>query len=366
MTKPNKKPNKKSAKKQKAGKKPKSGNADAATRSLVGFARMIQDPCNSELRPGMYGNTEGLMGRFKKDQGLSSVADVCGYALWVPAYHTAGVSGVAGGAGSVFIFRCNSSSTQPTNSTVANGAFGAGTINGLVTARSVNDPCYPFVSGATARDARLISACMRLNYTGPMSSCSGQVAVIENLPLSDVLTNLPSVDDLFQYSTKSQRFSVDTMEAVYRPSDAGIERFRDENDTAIAVGATGVVSTLGADAAAYEPTCFGFAWRGTTTSQSQYTYLEFIKNVEWRPSVGQGLTVQTPTSQSSGADMHQHAIALLDKAKPGWTSRAFSAVGSEIGTLAKAVYTGIAPVVRAAVTQKAGSMAAQRLLLMAA
>lgn len=361
--------NKNEKRKRSGPKVPKSQRVDPAVKQLVAYAKMLHDPCNSELFAGIYGSDEGLVGRFKKDSGLTTLgSDTCGFCLWVPAYHNPGVNGGAGGgSGNIFIFRTLDSATKPTNTIAANGAFGSGGAGSVTTARTINDPANPFVVGAVARDARLISACMRVSYTGPMSSTSGQMCVIENLPLSDVLSNLPSVDALFEYSTKSQRFSVDTMEAVYRPSDAGIDRFRDESDVAVAVGATGAVSTIGADAVSFEPTCFGFAWRGTTAGQSQYVQLEFIKNVEWRPSVGQGMSVQTPVSVGGrGVARHTDAIALLDKAKPGWTSRAFSAVGSEIGTLAKAVYSGIAPVVRGAIKAKAGNLAAQRLLLLAA
>nr|UHS72283.1 MAG: hypothetical protein 2 [Tombusviridae sp.] len=311
--------------------------------AIGGYALMVANPCSAQLHPGLFGSEEGFLGRFKVSYPLPSAAGAtCGYVLWAPNYHNGGVNGgVAGGTGNVFIFQSNSPSNAPTNTTAANSAFGAGLTTSTVTASTIADPAYGFVNGATCRDARTVSACIRMDYLGAISSVSGQVAMVENLPMTDLLQSLPSVNNLFDYSTKSQRVSLDTSEIIYRSTQLGLDRFLAEADQALLVGATGAVSTIAPDAERIEPVVFGFAFRGITAGELAKFNFEFVKNMEWRPQTGQGLSATT--SMSTGVNMHSTAIAVLDHHAPGWTTPTYNKVASAVTSMAKAVWSGIGP-----------------------
>ncbi len=311
------------------------------------FARMVSDPCNAMLVPGIYGSNEGILGRFKLSYTLPSIAtDTAGWVLWVPTSTNAGVDGgTSGGFGNVFVFRANSGGTNPSNTTGVNGAFGAGLTTSVTSASSINDPCYAFLSGAVAQDARMLSSCIRVNYLGKLSDITGQLAYVENLPVDDLIGKLPSPNMLFDYSTKTQRLSLDTMDLSYRNSAPGRERFTDTfGNHAITVGPTGSVSSTANDATRFPSTCFGFAWRGLTAGTGSALNFEFVKNIEWRPETGQGMTAMTATETSpSGSELMGKTLSYLDSYFPGWTSHTYNAVASGVTSMAKAVFSGIMP-----------------------
>lgn len=317
--------------------------------TILSYARMIADPCSAQLVPGLYGSEEGFLGRFKKSYPLPAVTGAtCGYVLWAPNYHLAGVNGgVAGGFGNIFIYQTTVPSYVPSNSTAVNGAFGAGLTTSTITASTIADPCYNFINGNTARDARLVSACIRSDYLGAMSDVSGQVVMVENLMLADLVDQLPSVNELFDYYGKTHRVSLDTSEVVYRPEVTGLERFLDPEDHALVIGATGAASAVGNDAHHFQPTVFGFAWRGLPAADLSKITVEFIKNIEWRPETGQGLRGNVPNSITGGVNMQKAALVALDQTHPGWNTPTYEKIASGVTTMAKAVWSGIAPSIAA-------------------
>lgn len=318
------------------------------------YAKMLADPCNATLVPGLHGESEGLLASLRQTVD-NSASSQHGYFLWCPRYHN-GYMETDQGRGCLFGFAAQDSSDRPVNDTNLGSYFGqAGSFTqGLPAsaAASFDDPAHALVSQGLVQDARLISACMRLTYYGRLDRSAGQVAYIENVPLAALVGsegNGPtlSVDDCFRMSTSVQRLGVDTLEIVHRPDPELAGLFHDENDSGLdtsALGAANTYSHLGLSAQSTQPHVFGFAWRNLdisgNTPQAQLTF-DLYKNIEWRPTPASGLTSVMPKAIASQDNLHK-AMAFLDKAEPMWTKRIIDSASSMAAKVVTMAATGVA------------------------
>jgi hypothetical protein len=225
----------------------------------------------------------------------------------------------------------------------------------LSTSASFPDPSSGFTHFNVASDARLLSACMRLTYTGRMADTSGELAFIENLPLDVFLgddkaswdvANPASVDDLFKLATAVQRMGVDTAEIVHRPDDAGGSVFRDARDGALVLERKNnsyLPTEIETNARVLQPHVFGFAWRsvGDGGARVGLTF-DFIKNLEWRPRPIIGFTSAVPRAigPADGVSVHR-VLQALDARSPAWTRRILDSAGSLAGEVVRMAATGI-------------------------
>nr|ASM94018.1 putative capsid [Barns Ness breadcrumb sponge tombus-like virus 3] len=299
----------------------------------------VADPCHGPVTPGIYGSVEGLSARTKSN--LTSVGeettDTCGICIWVPSFHNDGLGGF-----NLMHMVLPSPSTQLVNS--LSSPLGVGSFESASGA-SIEDPSAGFVKAGICADARTLSACMRLTYTGKVTESAGQIAWIDNYNINDLLTNLPSVNDFFNRATKTERLGLDTYEVLFRPDEAtGTDRFRtsgpalatwqqnpDYSDacfdagvptgsgTARKTAASATVSTLA-------PKVIGFAWRGAQPGFVDHLVLEFVKTIEWRPEITAGLTGVIP--RSLPVPSTQLMVAALDNADPSWSKRIASGASS--------------------------------------
>ena len=325
---------------------------------------LFRSPCNSQLYPGIYGSAEGLLARVKSDHAFpSGSTGVAGYVLWLADATGLGSDATNFSPASIVGARFRDSTTAVTN-TVAVPAFtdGVGVVGGG--GFSLLDPAATLLSGGLARDARTISACMKIGYIGRMQDAAGQLAVIENLPVEEVLRGL-TVDELFALSSNVKRIGVGTHEVKFRPSESS-EYFRaigavgatyadgEPHDSAIETGSNLVPAITKVNAHNQGLRLFGFAWRGTGAPGTNLT-MEFVKNIEWRPASDSGLPLTRPKTMYAVAPVAaaEHA---LDSRHQGWS---FSEVVSGAGHIATQALTGAAkvaaPMIKGAATTYATS-----------
>jgi hypothetical protein len=180
-------------------------------------------------------------------------------------------------------------------------------------------------------------------YLGPMQSAAGQVAFLENVPLTDLLDS--SVDELFRLSTTVKRIGVGTHEVKFRPSENSkfFSTYETANTTTESQRDVSSPLTLGSEGSGATtvedirgPRVFGFAWRGTENA-TNITF-EFIKNVEWRPRNDSGLPSIKPVALHESSMVH-HAERELDR-KHG-SSWSLSSLMSPAGQIAETAFTGV-------------------------
>lgn len=317
------------------------------------FAKLLANPCNATLVPGLHGESEGLLASLKQTID-NSASSQHGYILWCPRYHNSAMSN--DGKGNLFGFAAQDSSDRPVNDTNLGSFYGQATsfTAGLPAsaAASFDDPAAGLLSQGLVQDARLISACMRMTYYGRLDRSAGQVCFIENLPISALVGAegsgpTLSVDDCFRLSTAVQRLGVDTLEVVHRPDPEMAGIFHDRLDSALDRSPLGDVNTyshVGLNAQTTMPHVFGFAWRNLdisgSTPTAQLTF-DLFKNIEWRPTPASGLTSVTPRTVSSQGTLIR-TMQFLDGVQPDWTRRIIDSASSMAAQVVTMAATGIA------------------------
>lgn len=318
-------------------------------RTASAYALMLANPCNAHLVGGQYGTSEGFLSKVRSMLTLPATAtntDTCGAFLWSPSYHNNAVNNAPMNC---FLFRAASSATQMVNTAL--DPFGSALTTTQERVAGYKDPAYDFVNSALCRDARVLSSCLRLTYTGTMSTLSGQLCVVQGLPLTSLLTDLPSVDSLFVLNADKgsvfHRMPLDTTEAVWKPQDpeAALVRFKDTADGPVTNVNPGP-SVISAEALAFEPVFYGFAWRGLTAGASISLVFDFIKNIEWRPAPAQGF-VQAPAILLGPPVIHAAARqAEQIGGKSTWAHTINSTV-SDVTAVAQAAQAGVKPMTEA-------------------
>lgn len=296
------------------------------------FAQMLADPCNSKLVPGFYGSSEGYLARFHKVLSPADVADgTCGAILWVPDFHCVGP--------------VNASQSRYNLICIAGTASGASFgIDGYSTGSiAIADPAYGFVSGATAADARTLSACIRMSYLGQMATTQGMVGHVD-IAFSNLEDRIRgdtlSIDSLFELSQLVQRTNLDPLEQRWTPTGLS-DRFRGPGDTTgtnqdFAVSVIAGTYAIGGNAAVDNPRVIGFVWKGFASGTPFSSVLQFdcYKNVEWRPQATAGLSMPTPVRTAVVSPANQ-ALATLDAVVPGWRTKAHAVAQSGAQAIAK-------------------------------
>jgi len=312
---------------------------------------LISNPCHAELAPGLYGSNQGLLARLKTTSNSTAGTNgINGFVLWSPDFVNRGTYVTQAGqppslSSNILCYVSEDSASRPINSLAAPFASGATWIAGQ-SGFSLPDPAYPLLSGDTARDARTLSACIKMTYYGRLNSSAGQVAFLDNSSISNLLgggplNTIPTVDEWFQSSNDVRRLGIDTLEHVWRPTVAS-EIFRDPSDDCVTLMGNGA-TTEGESSRVNPTTLYGFAWRGLANTDTNLAF-EFIKNIEWRPEVASGLT--SLGIHSSGQSHVATTLAVLDHHDPSWTHRLVQSVEGGVGAVVRAAYTGASSIGR--------------------
>jgi hypothetical protein len=315
---------------------------------------MVADPCNATLVPGCFSSSEGYLARMR-DNINNDTRGTCGYMLWAPMYHNnAEAKSNEGVTFNMFAFSADGGNQNPDNSVPPGVVYGWGSSFEdsltLGTASKFPDPASYIVGNANAvvQDARLISACMKMTYTGPMVASEGEFCFVR-IPLTAVLGDTPNgvrpvnVDSIFRLSPERLRLGVDTIEIVHRPEAELHELFHETNDSCVVQGDAGAietVSTLGPTAQLRQVYAFGFAWRSLSDTTPANLTFEFTKNIEWRPSPRSGFVAQVPRVLNNGNKVKE-AIRALDATIPNWDKRILDTASSMAGKLSQVALTGV-------------------------
>lgn len=316
---------------------------------------MIANPCDATLVPGLYGDSEGMLARFRSVQDVSTATATDGYILWAPEFHCPGGQ-TSTGVRNLFAFHATTANDRPTN-VGTTSAFGDASLTIVGAAgSSIEDPAYNWVGGETAQDARTLSSCMKMTYNGPMTEASGQVAFLEGVSASTLLfggTNgaTATIGQLFNMAATTQRLGTDTLEIVWRPDPEAGESFTYASSTGLATdlyGSQQGVFTLGNNATTLttqgmsqtqrDPKLYGFAWKNLTAGTENLTF-DLVKNIEWKPSAAIGMPQTTPRQLNVTSQLPR-TLHALDQADPAWTKRVVNGSKGIVSQIANAAFTG--------------------------
>jgi len=235
-------------------------------------------------------------------------------------------------------FESGSSATNPLNTTA--DPFGT---NYNTSANFVADPAYAFLNGTTAADHRVISACIIVTYTGTVSNCSGELALIPNVPSSVLLqggagSKPASVDDMFTHAPHYSRVSLEHTELKWHPG-ARRNAFHAANTGPIAYTGTAPSVQANSISSAGDPGWVVLAWRGTPAASLKFT---LTKVFEWRPEANVGFPSVVPTTLGSET-LYTDAVRLLDTGDRDWWRRAGDKAGAMLQGLINGVFAASAP-----------------------
>jgi hypothetical protein len=254
------------------------------------------------------------------------------------------------------------------------------------TAMFANDPASKFMDNPVCRDARLISACMRLTNAGKLSDVAGQIGFINNIPTA-ALAGLqygnfheqrdwineresnpaPSVNQLFQVITETERLSIQTKEVVHKPTEISVMEtyktpvdgsllkarviWKDGTDTdfpeagwynSSVVNGTSEnranqVTTGGAQETLFPGSVFGFVWRNITPDTP--LIFDLVKTFEWRADPQMGFAAVIP--KQFGKSKVEQAQTILDRMAQfgkSWANRTLNgenSLGEVLATISK-------------------------------
>lgn len=307
------------------GRKPRKTTKATAPRvdpSVLSYARLLADPCEAPLARAHYGATgSGYLAKFSTSINITTTSSH-GCIIWFPDYiHTGNYTSCIG-------YVTDDASTAPTE------PVGSGSAIGDVTGTSYDDPAGEWVTNSACEDARTISACMRLMYTGTKDAQSGKLGVVTGLTKEMVCADLDdfvTVNELMR-KAKSSRFA-DDVEVKWRPSESS-ENFRAEHHSehaGIYIGASPTRTIFGDQ-------CQGMAivWQNCVSGTS--LSLELHKAIEWRPKLSSRMnsTVPRAVGQVNVADK---ALALLDSTLPGWQKESVDVLKRTASAGVKAIFS---------------------------
>jgi len=301
--------------------------------------------------------------------------NTCGYVIWAPRYFSRGL-GTSSDIGStarsqmnLFVWQAASADLSPSNATEAYSSvlntnppiFGLqrSTTSPWSSTKALPDPAASFVGGTVCEDARLLSSCIRVTYTGRQSDSAGIICPIRNISLADFLVRSDltagtqfydkglSVSDIFRLSAQQTRLGTETHEIRSRDSDNELDEWQTVYDPAAYPGtysSTSVtISTMDPGVSPREPNVIGFAWQNIEPEQFTKLYIELYKNFEWRPQSDAGISVPTEERISTVSNVPK-TMQYLDRIKHGWDiARPYvSAAAGAAATLQALVYGGTA------------------------
>lgn len=275
------------------------------------YIKMLNDPCDAALVPGIFGSSGGLLGRFRSvvdNLGFVGGANTYGYIVWFPEYHNGGPS--ANSHFNLFSFSDSTGTTQPT---IAGFGWGATSTTTL----AIKDPCYDFVNGSLCQDARTISACMVATYGGTTSNTKGFIMPLTNVPITMFLGESdgtpPTVSQLSAYANTESRVSGQMM-VKHRPN--AVSKFKKQNMGCFQLGATNTSNTVMSGYTEQDPPMgIGFVFMNITALSD--IRVSLYKNIEWRPESNAGMVQQAPRG-TDNPSLLTNVLQYLDAVPGDW------------------------------------------------
>jgi hypothetical protein len=311
-----------------------SKRGNPAQSAMQGYAHMLSDPCDSQLIPGLYSTSEGMLNKLKSTESFPSASLTSGYVLWDPSFTSRHDTAAPVNFNAVF-WQNSSSATNPLNTTAS--PFGLSSNN---SGAQLRVGAGPFCQSTTVSDARCVGACLRLLYTGRMDASSGIVGYISNLPAGAVLgsngVTPASVDELLAMSDKVDRLGTGPIEIRFTPAQYS-SVFR-SNSEGVFDFAPGKVTTLTNESEVAGSKLMGFAFKNVPDVAD--LLFEFYQNIEWRPNLDAGFVMSVPRSVSQPGNF-ERVLRYLDKNAPNWRVAAKHLAIRAANRLARIAMTGV-------------------------
>lgn len=198
---------------------------------VVAYAKLLMDPCHAPLAPAPGLVTPGAcLERFRQTYTFAAGGAGSGYIVWFPSFHGDSKTAGAGFFNSSMLMYGNSNpAIPPINTALLPFGFAAEITTGSAVADPVN---ISLGAGSPFSRATTLSACLQLEWLGALSATQGQVAVVQNYPLSSFCPSTgalgtppipPSVNEIFSYAARRERLSVRGHEVVWRPTDEQVK-----------------------------------------------------------------------------------------------------------------------------------------------
>jgi len=263
------------------------------SKASADYVRLLTDPCNAPLVPGIYpGSGGGIVSRFETDFLIGTTAtDTCASFTWVPGMNLTFAPSIA----------------LPLDSTAFTPAIGA--VGSM--------PGYNFLN-TVAGSFRAISACMQVTYPGSELDRSGIISlgiqdgasIIPFLPTtqggSAVATNVQQLRSMAQHT---ERTPATTAEIIWMPGEFDGQNFSygligpppkypGPGDGVMFQGRNALVFT-----AASLPLGIGVR-------------LRCVLVCEWTPRVNQGIVASVNPTYS--AETVAEVLAKLARSNPNW------------------------------------------------
>lgn len=308
------------------------------------LAMLIAHPCDAlvDSLPGVTGETV-----IRRIRSIISVhrtaANNTGYLLWYPEYH--GLATTGGGDNSnLFMWEVVStdSNLRPTNTTL-NPLGSDSTTASHVAGDFYPDPASSLVSPETSTtttpfaSACTLAACMKYCYSGTLSSNSGFVYPVEDLPvttffnqnggLTGTANGAVSFANLQTYAKTRARIPLEGVEVAWRPKKY---LFRGPGETNSTLGLNNAADTLFTQGVisvtsrtilqAADPTDvsgFGIAWNGLQSTTNNDVFIECVKVVELQLRPTAGMIEERPATAPSPSYL-EAAKEMLDNMNPNW------------------------------------------------
>jgi len=260
-----------------------------------------------------------------------SASDANGYIAWCPAY--SGNSGVATNSYHNVVYWGNTSSGANPSNTAADPFGRLYNTSGNYQA----DPAYAFLSSTTAADHRAIAACIMMTYTGSVSTCAGEVALLPSVPTAVLLSGgaagaPASVDDIFNHAPYYSRVGLEHTELKWHPG-ARRPAFHPAGSGPLFFAGNAATTQSTSVGQSGDPGWCILAWRSVPTSSMKLT---LTKVFEWRPEANIGFSSVVPTT-TGPETLYTDAVGMLDAGDRDWWRRA----GDKAGAMLQGLISGV-------------------------
>lgn len=310
---------------QKKKKKKRKRGGKGGNNLTAAYARMIADPCNADMIPGIFGESLGQLNRCHKSITLDPAeggATTCGYFLWCPEFHN---SVGAEYHINTFWFTTTNASAVPLNTTT--NPWGSGGAAGI----AIGDPAYNFVNSALVVTAATVSSCLDITYTGTLDTSQGEICLINGISLEDIVETkadagpsnpnaaqpVMTVNEMFSFANSSTRLGLGSHEVIGNTADTPTFASDKEGPIHLGTAATNI-SNVSEQGLIADPLWYGFAIRGLTAAQP--ITVNMTKIIEWKQAHVSGFARQKPVVYAPETQVPK-AKMLLNKSDPNWATR---------------------------------------------
>lgn len=207
MTKDSKKNTGKARKARNAKKNKSNRNQKGAT----ALANALLDPCGAPTQH-IYGTDEGYLATTRQSFDVSSCTN--GYVVWFPGHHGNSFQDSPDVPGACYYYNTNAIGTAPVNT----GANPTG--SGGIAGDWVRTPGFDLINSTSVTDGRLVGGCIKLTPTSTISSITGRIGILEDVPIEAIFSGGAgrTPGNVWNYASSTLRCPAEEVEVKMRPN----------------------------------------------------------------------------------------------------------------------------------------------------